>query len=125
MQLTAHGNSPHRNLIAGLYSAVDNLDAQGVGSFIADDVLFRLGNFDVLQGRQAVIDANAAFFGTIAAMRHTISGIWSEGETVICSGEVHYTRQDASDLTVPFATVLTLRDTRISDYRVYVDVSPL
>jgi len=125
MQIMIKDNTAHRDLIAGLYAAVDNLDAQGVGRFVTDDVLFQLGNFDELEGRQAVVDANAAFFNTISAMRHTISGIWSEGETVICTGEVHYTRKDASELTVPFATVLTLRATRISDYRVYVDVSPL
>ncbi|WP_422378716.1 nuclear transport factor 2 family protein [Roseibium sp.] len=125
MQITTESTTPHRKLIAGLYQAVDALDAEGVGSFVTDDVLFRLGNFDQLQGRQQVIDANAAFFSTISAMQHTISGIWSDGNTVICSGEVHYTRKDTSTLSVPFATVLTLTDSRIADYRVFVDVSPL
>lgn len=125
MQITTRTTTPHRELIAGLYAAVDRLDAHGVGRFVTDDVRFRLGNYDELQGRQAVIDANAAFFGTISAMRHTISGIWSDGDTVICSGEVQYTRQDASALSVPFATVLTLRETLVNDYRVFVDVSPL
>lgn len=125
MQITAETATQHRNLIAGLYQAVDALDAEGVGSFVAADVLFRLGNFDPLQGRQQVVDANAAFFGTISAMQHTISGIWSDADTVICSGEVHYTRKDNSTLSVPFATVLTLKNSLISDYRVFVDVSPL
>ncbi|ASP34993.1 nuclear transport factor 2 family protein [Labrenzia sp. VG12] len=125
MQITTETTTPYRDLIAGLYTAVDDLDAEGVGSLVTDDVRFRLGNFETLQGRQAVIDANAAFFGTISAMQHTISGIWSDGNTVICSGEVHYTRQDTSSLSVPFATVLALTGSRIADYRVFVDVSPL
>lgn len=125
MQITTESTTPHHELIAGLYQAVDALDAEGVGSFVTDDVLFRLGNFDPLQGRQQVIDANAAFFNTISAMQHTISGIWSDGNTVICSGEVHYTRKDTSTLSVPFATVLALTGSRIADYRVFVDVSPL
>ena len=125
MKITATMENPHRDLVAGLYAAVDALDANEVGAFIAPDVRFQLGNFDETRGRQAVIDANAAFFRTIAAMRHTITGLWSEGRTVICAGSVQYTRKDTSQLEIPFATVLTLDDDRIADYRVYADISPL
>ncbi len=125
MKIITSTKSPHRDLVAGLYSAVDNLDADGVGSFVAPGVTFRMGNFDELHGRQQVIDANAAFFRTIAAMRHTIMGLWSQGQTAICSGTVHYTRMDETEMEVPFATVLTLTGGLIADYRVYVDVSNL
>jgi len=125
MHITASTDSPHQALVAALYTAVDSLDADGVGGQVAENVLFRLGNFDELRGRQAVIDANAAFFGTIKAMRHTITDIVSEGDNVFCAGSVHYTRLDTSELTVPFATRLKLEKGRIADYRVYVDVSPL
>jgi ketosteroid isomerase-like protein len=125
MQITTSTDNPHRDLVATLYSAVDNLDAEAIGKLVTEDVRFRLGNFDELGGKQAVIDANNAFFGTISAMRHTIDDIGSEGETVYCTGSVHYTRQDNSELSLPFATKLKLESGRIADYRVYVDVSPL
>ena len=125
MTMIAASTNPHHDLIAALYAAVDDLDPAGVDAFVTPDVRFRLGNFDELQGRQAVVDANASFFRTIAAMRHVIEGISSDGDAVICSGSVHYTRQDGTLLAVPFATVLKLRDGLIADYRVYVDISPL
>ncbi|WP_269585069.1 nuclear transport factor 2 family protein [Roseibium sp. Sym1] len=125
MQITCPTSNPHRDLVATLYSAVDNLNAKAIGKLVTDDVRFRLGNFDELCGKQAVIDANNAFFGTISAMRHTIDDIGSEGKTVYCTGSVHYTRQDNSELSLPFATRLKLDSGRIADYRVYVDVSPL
>jgi ketosteroid isomerase-like protein len=125
MQITALTDNPHRDLVTTLYSAVDNLDAQAIAKLVTRDVRFQLGNFDELRGKPAVIDANNAFFGTISAMRHTIDDIGSEGQTVYCTGSVHYTRQDNSELTIPFATRLKLEGGQIADYRVYVDVSPL
>ena len=125
MKITTPTTNPHQQLLASLYSAVDDQNAEGVGTFVTSDVRFQLGNFNEIRGREAVIEANAAFFQTITAMRHTITGIWSEGPAVICAGTVHYTRKDASELEVPFATILTLSDGKISDYRVYVDISAL
>ena len=68
MQITDFTDAPHRDLVAALYSAVDNLDAVAIGRLVTRDVRFRLGNFDELRGKPALIDANNAFFGTISAM---------------------------------------------------------
>lgn len=114
-----------RDFANKLYQAVDSLSAEAVGSFLAQDVRFQLGNFDEISGYQQVVDANAAFFQSIAAMSHTLKDAWSVGDTVICTGAVHYTRHDKSTLQIPFSAVLKLNDTLIYDYQVYVDVSPL
>lgn len=125
MQILAQNASEHTQLIAALYTSVDQMNAEGVVDHVTDDVQFRLGNFEPLSGREAVKDSNAAFFETIKAMRHTISGIWSSGDMAICDGTVHYTRFDQSEHEVPFAAHLGLRDGKIADYRVYVDISGL
>lgn len=125
MQLAAKTSSEHTPLIAALYTAVDAMNAQAVVDHVTDDVRFQLGNFDPLTGRDAVKESNAAFFATINAMRHSISGIWSSGDTAICDGTVHYTRLDLSEHEVPFAAHLDLRDGKIADYRVFVDISGL
>ena len=97
MELTAQVTSEYTPLITSLYTAVDALDAQGVVDHVTDDVQFQLGNFEQISGRKAVNDSNAAFFATIKAMHHTISGVWSSGDTAICDGTVHYTRLDRSE----------------------------
>ncbi|WP_428640799.1 nuclear transport factor 2 family protein [Roseibium sp.] len=125
MKITTTTGNSNRPLLAALYSAVDAFDAEAVGALLTRDVGFQLGNFGEISGKQAVIDANRAFFETIAAMRHTITGIWSEDRTVICAGTVHYTRKDGTELEVPFATVLELSSGQIRDYRVFVDISAL
>ncbi|WP_136057720.1 nuclear transport factor 2 family protein [Candidatus Halocynthiibacter alkanivorans] len=125
MKITSKSMTEHTPLIAELYSAVDAMDANKVASFLVDNVTFQLGNFDKLTNRKDVEEANASFFKTIKAMRHTISGIWASGSTAFCDGLVHYTRKDLSEHEVPFATRLELQDGKITDYRVYVDISGL
>lgn len=125
MELTVQFTSQYTPLITSLYTAVDALDAQGVVDHVTDDVQFQLGNFEPISGHDAVKDSNAAFFATIKAMHHTISGVWSSGDTAICDGTVHYTRHDQSEHEVPFAAHLGVRDGKIADYRVFVDISGL
>ncbi|MES0881237.1 nuclear transport factor 2 family protein [Roseibium sp. SCP14] len=125
MLITSTATGTHRNLISSLYSAVDALDAKAVGRHVTQDVTFRLGNFDQITGRQAFIDGNATFFETINGMQHEISGIWQQDRTLICEGQVRYTRRDETELTVSFAGIFTLDQNLISDYRVYVDISEL
>lgn len=130
MKITAQSskttqNNAHRDLIEALYTAVDALDAKAIGTLLSANVQFRLGNFDPMQGRDAVVDANAAFFETIQGMQHTVSGLWSDGDTALCKGEVFYTRKDGSTHSVPFATILGIRGGLVENYDVFVDISGL
>lgn len=123
MQITTQNPSEHTPVITALYTAVDEMNAEGVVDHVTDDVQFQLGNFEPLAGRDAVKSSNAAFFKTIKAMEHTINNVWSCDDTVICDGTVRYTRLDHSEHEVPFAAHLGLSDGKIADYRVFVDVS--
>ena len=125
MELTAQNTSEYSLLVTSLYTAVDALDAQGVVDHVTDDVQFQLGNFEPISGHDAVKDSNAAFFATIKAMHHTISGVWSSDDTAICDGTVHYTRLDQSEHEVPFAAHLGIRNGKIANYQVFVDISEL
>ncbi|MFY2822450.1 nuclear transport factor 2 family protein [Ruegeria sp. MALMAid1280] len=125
MQIANEHSSPHTALVAGLYAAVDAMNASDIVSYLTEDVTFRLGNFDPVVGREPVHQANEAFFQTISAMRHTIAGVWSSGNTVFCDGTVHFTRKDYSEHEVPFATRLGLQGSKVVDYVVYVDISEL
>ncbi len=111
--------------ITELYQTVDSRSVEGLSLFLADDVNFQFANAPCLQGKAAVLEANASFFKTITAMAHQIDNVWSHGDDVMCNGQVHYTRLDGSHLTVPFATILKLQCEQITDYLIYVDISEL
>ena len=108
-----------------LYKSVDDKNLSALSELLADGVVFQLGNHDPINGKQAVLDANDAFFKSIETMDHTIDGVWAVGDDILCNGHAHYTRLDGSKLSLPFATILAVKNGRISDYEVYADVSPL
>jgi ketosteroid isomerase-like protein len=101
------------------------MDTQAFLGFMADDVSFRFGNADPVDGRATVGEAVSGFFGSIKALRHDVTEMWDEGDSVICHGTVTYTRHDSSTLTVPFANVFGLRDDLIREYLIFVDTSEL
>jgi ketosteroid isomerase-like protein len=106
-------------------NAVDGKDVDHLSNFLSDDVLFRIGNYDPVRGKGAVLEANRTFFGSITSMAHTIDNIWSQDNSIICNGSVDYVRLDGSAHSAVFATVLKLENEKIADYFVYADLSQL
>jgi hypothetical protein len=76
-------------------------------------------------GREAVGDAVSQFFASIRALRHRLLDRWQRDDSLVCRGEVTYTRHDGSEVSVPFANVFRLHDGRIGEYLIYVDITPL
>ncbi|MDP2571909.1 nuclear transport factor 2 family protein [Vibrio penaeicida] len=113
------------DLIKNLYSSVDSKDVEHLSTFLADDVRFRIGNFDPVIGKTAVVEANQTFFASISSMAHQIDSIWSKGNDVICHGSVEYIRLDGSTHSAVFATILHVSNNKIKDYLVYADLSQL
>src|SRR5882762_4477531 len=108
-----------------MFVPADQLDVVGWAKCLADDVVFRFGNAEPVQGRQAVQDIVEPFFDSIAGLSHHVLRDWSIDDTVIQELAVTYTRHDGSTLTVPAVNVLRIRDDAIADYRIYVDISAL
>jgi ketosteroid isomerase-like protein len=69
--------------------------------------------------------AQLAFFSTIAGLEHELFAVWSVGDNVIVRMTVTYTRKDGKRMTFPAAVIWKIRDELISEFRIYVDNSPL
>ena len=101
------------------------MNAEGFVSHLSEDAIFKFGNADAVAGKAAIQDAVAAFFGSIKGIRHHLLETWAQADAVICRGTVAYTRHDGSELSVPFANILKMRDGLISEYLIYIDTSEL
>ncbi|MGB1236713.1 MAG: nuclear transport factor 2 family protein [Pseudomonadales bacterium] len=113
-------------LLARLYAWVDARDSAALADILHPEVRFRIANHGWIEGRQAVLEANAHFFASIAHMQHSLMHIHSHQGCLVCCGEVDYRRLDGSALNaVPFSTVLRLQAGLIVHYQVYVDISAL
>jgi ketosteroid isomerase-like protein len=100
-------------------------DVATLAAFVTDDVQLRLGNAEMIQGRAAFVDAVTAFLGSIAGVRHEILPVFTDRDAAIVQFDVHYTRHDNNVVTLPCCDVFRLRDELISEYRSYIDATPV
>jgi ketosteroid isomerase-like protein len=111
-----------------LFAAVDAGDSEATLRFMTEDVAFRFGSAEPSIGTAAMAANSAAMAGVVAEMSHALLAMWTTGEpdpAVICEMNVTYRRHDGSEITLPCVNVFRLRDGRIADYRIYMDVNPV
>ena len=114
----------HKALLKDLFAAIDACDSDRFVGYLTPGAEFRYGSAPAV-GREAIREAVAGFFSTIAGLSHTLNFTISDGDALVCEGEVTYTRQDGSKVTLPFANVLRVEDGLFSTYRIYIDIGPL
>ena len=112
-------------LIKHLVQSIDNRDVDTFVTFLTDDVMFRFGNAEPVNGKENVGSAVGGFFESIVALEHDVFEIVEQRDTVICHGVVTYTRHDSSTLRVPFANIFKIRENLIKEYLIFIDISEL
>lgn len=109
----------------GMFAAIDAKDGAGFVSFLTEDAVFRFGSAPPVQGRDAIQAAVEGFFTTISACSHSIANTLGQNDTLVCEGDVTYTRHDGSDITLPFTDIFEYEGDLIAHYKIYIDVGPL
>ena len=109
----------------GLFAAIDGNDAAAFVGYLTDDAVFRFGSAPLVRGRAAIQAAVEGFFGTIAGCSHHVQKTLASGSTLVCEGDVTYTRVDGSSITLPFTDVFEYDGELINHYKIYMDISPL
>lgn len=109
----------------GLFAAIDANDAAAFVGYLTDDAVFRFGSAAPVRGRAAIQAVVDGFFGTIATCSHQVRKTLASGCTLVCEGEVTYTRVDGTSITLPFADIFEYDGELISQYKIYMDISPL
>ncbi|HSG82472.1 MAG TPA: nuclear transport factor 2 family protein [Gemmatimonadota bacterium] len=108
-----------------LFAAIDSKDPDRFVSFLTDDAVFRYGSQPAVQGRQAVREYVAGFFGTLTGLSHAVHDTWERNDALVMRGDVTYTKHDGGVITVPFTNIFYLQGDRVQQYLVYADPSPL
>lgn len=108
-----------------LFQSIDAMNTNKFLTFLADDAQFRFGNAPAAVGRDMIHQAVDGFFQSIKRISHNILRTWTYPDTVICQGEVTYTRHDGSQLTLPFVNIFGMKNNLIKDYMIYMDITPL
>ena len=111
--------------IRDLFQAIDAKDTEAFTANLAEDVHFRFGNAEPVEGRASVLEAVSGFFSSIRSLRHEIGEVWEIADDALVRGTVTYTRMDESQISVPFADTLKRRKGLIVEYAIYIDISAL
>lgn len=108
-----------------MFAAIDAQDGAAFVAYLTEDAIFRFGSAPPVQGRSSIQAAVEGFFATIAGCKHTIFNSLRQDDTVVCEGEVAYQRHDGREVILPFTDVFEYSGDLISQYKIYIDVSPL
>jgi hypothetical protein len=92
---------------------------------MTDDVRLRLGNAEAVEGTSAFVEAVDVFRGSVASLRHDVVAVWSDADALIAELNVHYTRLDELEVTLPCCKSFGMRDGDVADYRSYIDITPV
>jgi limonene-1,2-epoxide hydrolase len=111
--------------LVSLFASIDKQDTDTFAEFLAEDTVFVFSNLPPVHGKSATYTMVAGFFQSIAGLRHELIENWEVGTAVICRGIVTYTRHSGTTLTVPFCNVFKMRDGKIAEYLIHMDVSQL
>jgi ketosteroid isomerase-like protein len=114
-----------REFAVNVYRAVDSLDPFAQLAFFTPDCTFVFGNHAPVRGHDAIGAHVQAFFSTIAGLKHELFEVWPVDDNVIVRMAVTYTCKDGKRMTFPAAVIWKIRDELISEFRIYVDNSPL
>jgi ketosteroid isomerase-like protein len=114
-----------RDHVRTIFATFDAKDVSALAAFMTDDVRLRLGNAEPVQGKSAFVEAVSAFVASVAGFRHEVLNVWSDGDAVIAEFDVHYTRLDGNEVTVPCCNVFGLRGDLVAEYRSYIDATPV
>jgi limonene-1,2-epoxide hydrolase len=116
--------SKHR-LLDDLFGSIDEQNTDRFLQFLTDDATFRFGSAEPVKGQAEIREATDGFFATIAGSKHTLNKILADEGTLVCEGEVTYTRHDGTEITLPFANVFEFEGELIAHYKIYADAGPL
>lgn len=111
--------------INNLFKTIDEMDTDKFLTFLTDDASFKFGNADAALGKEAIKGAVNGFFGLINGLSHKIINTWEIDDTIICQGEVTYTKKDNSKIILPFVNIFKMKDKLVKEYSVYIDIGPL
>ena len=111
--------------IIKLFESIDKNDVGGFLDFLTDDVHFKFGNQDPVDGKENLRKELNDFYKTIKSISNDILNVWEQEEVIICRGVVTYTRHDDSILDVPFVNIFKMKQNLIKEYLIYADISSL
>jgi uncharacterized protein (TIGR02246 family) len=111
-------------MVAAMCAAVDRGDAEGFGSWFAQDARYRFGNNEATIGRASIVAATEGAADALPWVRHTIDQVAHLGDQLFCRFTISTADPTGATVDLPCVTVIWVKDDEIVDYRVHMDLAP-
>jgi ketosteroid isomerase-like protein len=79
----------------------------------------------LISGKAAFVEAVRGFLDSVAGVHHEILHVYADDDVAVVEFDVHYTRRDGRSVVLPCCNVFRLREGLISEYRSYMDATPV
>ncbi len=112
-------------IVKQMLAASDEMNVEKSLSFCTDDVLYKFGNWPIIQGKQGIQEASASFLQNFKSLKHNIKSIWEIGDTVVVKMEVNYLRNDNQTFTLPCCNIFRIKGEMVQEMLIYMDISPV
>lgn len=93
--------------------------------FFTDETRFRMGNSDIVVGREQIMAWVGAYLGSVAGLRHEVVEEFYGEDTAALRIDVTYTMQNGQSFTLPAVTRTRIRGDKIVEYFIFMDPSPV
>jgi SnoaL-like domain len=113
-------------LVREMFLAGESMHVENFVKFYNDDALYQFSNFPVVYGPQAIIDSSQGFLAKVKYCVHHIRNLWEvEDSTLVCEMTVTYHRHDGKEFTLPCCDTIRVRNGKVQELRIYMDIGPV
>ncbi len=122
----APGSSEQLTAVGELANAIVAQNWAKVKTYLTDDIFYKVGSAEPRYGRQEVVDFFADTFKTTAVFTgHKVRKIWQEPDIITIEMDAYYKLvSSGKQVTISCCDIYRMRGNKVSEWRVYADMSP-
>ena len=114
------------NAVGELSQAIMAQDWAKVKTYLTDDIFYKVGSAEPRYGRQEVVDFFVNTFKTTAVFTgHKVRKVWQEPDIITIEMDAYYQLvPTGKQVTISCCDIYRMRGNKVSEWRVYADMSP-
>lgn len=108
------------------YRAVDAMNAEAYGAFLAEDCQLMFANNPTASGRVAILEGVQQFWNAIAGLNHSFQTILGSDQLMAAEALIDYTRKDGHVVTLPCVTLIERHPSgKATSVKIFIDTAPI
>jgi hypothetical protein len=108
------------------YLAVDGMNLEGYGVFLADGCTLEFGNNPKAKGKVEVLEGLRQFWQQIHGLNHHFVNVYGTAQAMVLEAHIDYTRKDERVVRVPCVSIVERNVAGLAQsVRIFLDTTPV